>query len=153
MGRRGRWHLGPCGLIDPSVPNITGFFINLQSRLDAIVTARARTGIALDKMLFYVTGGVAAVHTETTWTRAGAFGLAFNDRANETDWRLGWVGGFGTEWAWTDRVSLKSEVLYVDVADHSYSRTFGTPIGGTNKFTNSDSMWVSRVGVNYRFGG
>src|SRR5207247_731145 len=100
------------------------------------------------------TGGVAAVHTRTTWTRA--FAPAFLSQVEFQDWRWGWVAGFGTEWAWSDRVSIRSEVLYVDVADRDYTNTFvggpGAAAVGSFRFTNSDSMWISRVAINWKFG-
>ncbi len=85
----------------------------LTNRLDAILTARLRTGVALDNMLLYVTGGVAAARFRTTWE------------------------------------DLKSEVLYANFADRDHTVTF--PGFGPASFTHSDAVWISRIGVNYKF--
>ena len=61
------------------------------------------------------------------------------------------MAGFGAEWAWTDRVSIRSEVLYVDFVDRENRFLFAPPAGFAN-FTESDSMWISRIALNYKFG-
>jgi hypothetical protein len=58
------------------------------------------------------------------------------------------VAGFGTEWAWSDRVSLRAETLYIDFVDREHN----VPALLAN-FTHGDSMWLTRVGVNVKFGG
>jgi len=115
--------------------------ISITSRLDALVTGRARAGAALDNLLLYVTGGVAAARINTTWA----------EDVQIKEWRWGWVAGFGTEWALTDRVSLRSEVLYVDFVDRQHRAQFDN--GFVGNFTHSDSAWITRVGLNVKFGG
>jgi outer membrane immunogenic protein len=136
---------------------LVGVVANVESRVDALITARTRAGIVLDSLLLYVTGGVAAVHSRTTWT-SNFFGILPAGQADvfeNKDWRWGFVAGFGSEWAWSDRVSIRSEVLYVETFDRDYSFASAFPaIRGPNpfKFTDSDSMWVSRIGLNVKFG-
>ena len=67
----------------------------------------------------------------------------------EKQWRWGNVTGFGTEWAWPERVSIKSEVLYIETTDKDYTKSVN---GGFANFTQSDSMWVSRIGLNVKLG-
>ena len=62
------------------------------------------------------------------------------------------IFGFGTEWAWTERVSIKSEVLYVDLVDRTNQSTSFTGFAGQFAFKHSDSMWVSRIGLNVKLG-
>jgi outer membrane immunogenic protein len=128
------------------LPNNIGSDITITSRFDTLVTGRVRTGVVLDNLLLYVTGGVAAGHFKTDWNNG------FDGFATIKEWRWGWVGGFGTEWAWTPNVSLKSEVLYVDFVDREHRVLFVPPAGFAN-FTHSDSAWISRVGINVKFGG
>jgi outer membrane immunogenic protein len=132
--------------------------LSVNSRFDGLITARARTGFVVENMLFYLTGGAAAVRTRTIWTE-NFIPDSFSN-VEIKDWRWGWVAGFGSEWAWSDRVSLRSEVLYVDVPDREYTTTPvvtgpvpGVGFAGPALFTHSDSMWISRVGLNYRFAG
>jgi outer membrane immunogenic protein len=138
------------------IPNASPLLnLNIHSRFDGLVTARTRTGVVLDNLLIYVTGGVAAGHFRTTYTNqfAGIAGAVpgFLFQADFNQWRWGWVAGFGTEWAWTDRVSLRSEVLYVDFPDRERRFLFAPPATFAN-FTESDSMWITRVGINVKLG-
>jgi outer membrane immunogenic protein len=140
------------------VPNSTFSTASINSRFDALVTARARTGIVIDNLLLYVTGGAAAGHFKTTYSSQflgfpgffvspGPLNSATND-----EWRWGLVAGFGTEWAWTDRISIRSEVLYVDFVDRSKRFLFAPtpPPGSFATFTESDSAWITRIGLNIK---
>lgn len=120
----------------------------LTNRLDAILTARLRGGVALDNLLLYVTGGLAAARFRTTYTDFNGGATPF-DTVTFSEWRWGWTAGFGTEWAWTPNLTLKSEVLYANFADREHSYAF--PGFGPATFTHSDAVWISRVGLNYRF--
>ena len=86
---------------------------------------------------------MAGAHFRTTWED-------LPDTAEFKEWRFGWTAGFGTEWAWTQNVSLKSEVLYAAFTDREVS--FNFPNAGVQTFRHNDSVWVSRVGLNVRFG-
>ena len=137
------------------IPNSALFNINIESRFDALLTARTRTGIVLDNLLLYVTGGIAAGHFKTTYTSQflGIPGViaGFTNSVENREWRWGLVAGFGAEWAWSDRVSIRSEVLYVDFVDRENRFLFAPPATFAN-FTESDSMWISRIALNVKFG-
>jgi outer membrane immunogenic protein len=124
-------------------PNDIGDDNFINSKLNTLVTARLRTGLVLDNLLLYVTGGFAAAHHKTTWNDT-PLSVEFKE------WRYGWTAGFGTEWAWTPGWSIKSEVLYASFADRDRTATLD---GTTYTFRHSDSVWVSRIGLNYRWGG
>lgn len=115
---------------------------SIVAKTSALVTARVRSGVALDSVLLYVTGGLAGAQFRTTWSDP--------PNAHEfKEWRWGWTAGFGTEWAWSRNWSVKSEVLYASFADRDVSAN----IGGTNfSFRHNDGIWVSRIGLNYRWG-
>jgi len=123
---------------------------SVENRMDSFWTARVRSGIAWDNMLLYLTGGFAAARFRTTWQDFNN-GLAPFDTVEFKEWRWGWVAGFGTEWAWTPNLTFKSEVLYANFADREQS--FAFPAFGPATFTHSDAVWVTRVGLNYRWGG
>jgi outer membrane immunogenic protein len=96
------------------IPNASPLLnINIQTRFDAIATARLRAGIVVDDILIYVTGGLAGGHFKTTYQNQflGIPGAVpgFNFQAEFNEWRLGWVGGVGVDWKWTDRWSVRSE--------------------------------------------
>lgn len=121
----------------------------ITTKVNALFTARLRTGVVLDSLLLYVTGGVAGARILTTWADIDGDGSA-----EFKEWRWGWTAGFGTEWAWTPNLSLKSEVLFVAFADRDRTAIIGPPISSpdTFSFRHQDSLWVARVGLNYRWG-
>ncbi len=49
------------------------------------------------------------------------------------------------------RWSLKSEVLYMQFQEKTFSATVNVPAPATFSFKNNDSIWVSRLALNYRF--
>jgi hypothetical protein len=70
--------------------------------------------------------------------------------SKKTKW--GWTLGVGTEWAMWNNWSLKSEVLYA--AFENDSNTFTSVLNGPpgRNFDHQDNVWISRIGLNYRFG-
>jgi outer membrane immunogenic protein len=128
----------------PDDPNGGGAVTDgITTRADWLATARLRSGVALDNLLIYATGGVAAARIRTTWSEAPNT-ITFGET------RFGWVAGLGTEWAWSRNVSFKFETLYVGFTDRDRSFTIAGP--ATFNFRHSDSMWISRIGLAYRWG-
>jgi opacity protein-like surface antigen len=136
------------------IPNAPLFNININSRFDGLVTARGRAGVVLDNLLLYATGGIATGHFETTYTNQflGIPGVVAGttSRASVDEWRWAMVAGVGAEWAWSNHMSIRSEVLYVDFADSEKRFLFAAPATFAT-FTQSDSMWISRLGINFKF--
>jgi outer membrane immunogenic protein len=139
------------------IPNASPLLnLNITSRLDALVTARARAGIAVDNLLLYITGGFAAAHFRTTY-RNEFFGIpaavpGFVFTADSNTWRFGLVAGVGAEWAWTDRWTIRSELLYAAFAKTERTFLFAPPATFAT-FTESDQMLIARLALNYKFGG
>jgi outer membrane immunogenic protein len=132
----------------------------IKAELHGVATARTRAGVILDKLMMYVTGGVAALDTKTAYSQTFAGIPPFigpgTTAATVDGWRFGWVAGVGAEWAWTDRISFKSEVLYIGTPDKEYRLT---PVAtgslapaGTAVFNHHDSVVISRVGLNWKLG-
>jgi outer membrane immunogenic protein len=130
--------------------------VTLSSKMRWFGTVRARSGVIVDNVLLYATGGFAYANFD----RSFAF---FNDNgfpasvfsSNNTRW--GWTAGVGTEWAFAPNWSLKSEVLYMQFEKNSITAIGnGTGIGDLGvryRLESQDQAFVSRIGVNYRFGG
>ena len=128
--------------------------LTVSSRLKGVGTLRLRTGIVVDNLLLYVTGGLAYGHFNRTATQTD-----LNTPASEifssskTKW--GWTMGVGTEWAMWGNWSLQSEVLYARFEKDETSFTCavfcGTP--ESKRFDHHNSVWISKIGLNYRFGG
>ncbi len=116
----------------------------LKYGLDSFGTVRGRIGIVNDPLLLYLTGGLA-------------FGSHHQEFINVADHvgkmdatHLGFVIGAGAEWAINDRISLKSEALYVNLGAHEYLSHPRVGFGNLFKFDVTDDFWVGRVGLNIK---
>jgi outer membrane immunogenic protein len=101
-------------------------------------TVRGRLGIARDRALFYVTGGLAYGNVEGSLP-------PFIPPGSET--AVGWTAGAGMEFAIGHRWSMKLEYLYVDLGDAVYAPNF---VGNVIAVDNVEFS-VVRLGVNYRW--
>jgi outer membrane immunogenic protein len=119
-----------------------------------LATVRGRAGFAADRVLFYVTGGLA-VGTVKFADSFGSFGNTDIASVNTSSTRTGWTAGGGIEWAFDNNWSVKAEYLYVDLGRTSTlipsctTCAIGSDIGVNHRYTES----IARLGVNYRFGG
>lgn len=133
--------------------------LTIESRMKWFGTVRARSGIVVDNLLLYATGGFAYANFDRSYTITEDNPLttvAFNSSGT----RWGWTAGVGSEWAFSGNWSLKSEFLYMRFVNNDVTHTgvtvngvnFGVP-GRAYAFNNQDEAWVTRIGLNYRFGG
>jgi outer membrane immunogenic protein len=104
-------------------------------KTDSLGTVRGRLGYAVDRLLFYGTGGVAWAHNESSYG-AGVFS---NDR-----FFLGWAAGAGIEYAISPRWSAKLEYIHMDFSDNVHVFGAGTVA------TEGLSLDTVRFGINYR---
>jgi outer membrane immunogenic protein len=117
-------------------------------------TARARAGVAINRLLLYVTGGVAFGTVETTDTLATFNGFRVA-ATSTTVKRTGWTVGGGIEQALTDNILLRAEYLYVDLG--SFDAAIACQVACVDaadtvvhhKFTDQ----IIRAGISYKFGG
>ena len=117
---------------------------SLRTRIDNFGTIRTRTGVVVDQLLLFVTGGVA-------WTEVrDRVVLLGTERLSSNDTRWGWTAGFGTEYKLAPNVSLTSDVLYLSFNDEE--RTFNSPTFGRFRTKTDEEIWVARMGLNIRFG-
>jgi outer membrane immunogenic protein len=113
-------------------------------------TARLRFGVAIDKFLPYVTGGVsfAQLSTDISGTPFGT----------QSKINVSWVVGAGVEYLLWDRWSAKIEYLYIDssgiTCDVACGQTNIPPTAAGSFSQNSVSFnlheSVVRLGLNYR---
>jgi outer membrane immunogenic protein len=105
-----------------------------------MTTERLRLGYAVDRALFFVTGGYAGVSTHASITdNVNAFS------GTQDTWRSGGVVGGGIEYAFTNNITAKAEFLWAPLQDTTYWA--GTPDAETNHL----SVSLARVGVNFKF--
>jgi outer membrane immunogenic protein len=134
-----------------------GNFITETTQMDAFGSVRARAGVALGRILPYVTGGLAWAHVKSGQhcpPNASAGFCATNQGFDLYDsyFDTGWVLGGGVEAAITNSISVKVEYLHADFGGRNWN--FGTspkgnPVGPTN--VSSSEIDSVRVGVNYRY--
>lgn len=103
--------------------------------IDWMSTIRGRVGYAMDRTLFYGTGGLALAGVSAIDYDAGP------QSASNT--HVGYAVGAGIEHAFTDMMSVKAEYLYVDLGSKTYN--LGTPDS-----VDIDAHTV-KVGLNYHF--
>ncbi len=101
-------------------------------------TTRGRLGYAMDRMMPYITGGVAYGEV-----KADATGLA---GASST--RVGWTLGTGIEFAMASPWTAKVEYLYADLGHFSCGASCGVVAGSGDI---SFKTHIVRAGLNYRF--
>ncbi|WP_439574330.1 outer membrane protein [Phreatobacter sp.] len=115
-----------------------GNFIAWRTQWDASI--RARLGIAVDRTLLYVTGGVAFADLRISGVAGQP--IAFFPFA-ESQTRVGWTLGAGIEHAVTQNWTVRAEYLYANYG----RRDFPTiPLAGVRMETHK-----FRVGINYLF--
>jgi len=131
----------------PALLQNSGVDDSFKTRVEGFGTIRTRTGVVVDQLLLFVTGGVAWADTKDTLN-------LFGDRFSNTDTRWGWVAGFGTEYLLRPNVSLTSDVLYLSFDDQNHSFNLGDCGECSARFhTRTDeNIWVARMGINIRFG-
>jgi len=134
------WVFGLEGDIDWT--NIKGTFTNIncpvgcETKNTWLGTVRGRVGYAWDRVMPYVTGGLAVGDVQ-----ANAIGFG---SVSET--KLGWAVGGGVEAALAGNWTAKLEYLHVDLGHVNCGALFcGVP---SNVGFKADEV---RAGVNYRF--
>jgi len=118
---------------------------NCDTRLRWLGTARVRLGYAWDRLLPYVTGGLAVGSLESSEGSPAVPGLS----GSGTVTRVGWTAGAGIEAKIDNRWSTKLEYLYVDLGSgEGFTDTFA---GNTFSENVTFQTHILRAGVNYLF--
>jgi outer membrane immunogenic protein len=114
------------------------------SKLEWLATVRARAGMAFGPTLMFITGGLAVGGVNNSWTFSPACcGVVSNDGT-----RFGWTAGGGIEHFVSQRVTVKAEVLYVDLGRETATNPT-MAAGYTSRFRNT--AVVGRLGVNLKW--
>jgi len=127
--------------------------MNNAAKATFLATVRGRAGIAFDRSLIYVTGGVAFGELKTTDTTG--FPLLYIDTTTATTHRTGWTLGAGAEHAFNNNWSVKAEYLYVDLGtvNVALACTVGCALPNDHVVHHRYTDNIGRIGLNYRFGG
>ena len=130
------------GITTPTIAGIPiGATLDVTTKIEAIATARARAGVALNNWLIYATGGAAFIKETASGTAiagvpCGTAGVL--PGCAESHWRPGLAVGGGAEWGFVSNWTAKAEYLYIASA-------------GTG--ASVDHVHIVRAGINYKFGG
>jgi len=146
----------------PAFAGVVPGSADINSQLRWFGTVRAKTGVVVDNLLLYVTGGLAYArfNRDLTYTAAHlAAAPAITQIFSESRYRAGFAVGVGTEWAINDNWSINSEFLYLgfekDEQTFACSIAATCPVAGVVgtpfRYTFNDSVWVSRISLDYRF--
>lgn len=123
----------------------TGVFAGTRATVEGgfYGTVRGRLGVAFDRFLPYITGGVAFADIERT-----AIDPPFSFSKRDT--RAGFAVGAGVEYAFTNNLTFKAEYLYMQFEGRTFAAPTLAGINTTIKFDDVETH-VGRVGLNYKF--
>lgn len=107
-------------------------------------SVRGRLGYAVDRALFYATGGLAYGNPHSVW-----FEESSPNEFNRTKWRTGYVAGFGAEYVFTNNWSARVEGLYYNLGTQTV-RGLTEP---EFRMDVKNEQLAARFGINYKFGG
>lgn len=138
----GQWVVGVDGdvrfadLSEPETKGVNGLANNSGADVAWFTTMQLRSGYALDNLLLYGTGGLAATGTDFT--------VSMNPKDTYT--QAGWTAGAGMEWGLSDNAKAKVEFLYFDLDE----RDGAIPADGVRLRINPGSQSL-RLGMDFRF--
>jgi outer membrane immunogenic protein len=130
--------------------------------IDWMASFRGRAGLAVDRALFYVTGGAAVAGfggSSTTVVNGPGIGLpagTFTATNGGSSTRWGWTAGAGIEWAFNQNWSVAGEYRHTDFGNGHSSFNIPDGLGGIFATgTGSSRLTVDQATarLNYRFGG
>lgn len=123
---------------------------NLKDELKWFLTIRGRAGFSVCDCLLYLTGGAALARFESNWD---IFVFGETRPLQNVTSRWGWTGGVGGEYLIGCHLSLGAELLFMQFNYDTKSFSITGPVTTADlKLGTSDSVWVGRVMLNYRFG-
>ncbi len=108
-----------------------------------MVSLRGRAGLGIDRTLLYFTGGLAVADFDRSWIENNDADDSWPDLG---DTKLGVIGGFGVEHAFSGRWTARFEGLLAHFDENTTINGLDFPM------LTSDTVATARLAVNYRFG-
>jgi outer membrane immunogenic protein len=131
------------------------FTVNTSLRSNFFATARARAGIAFDRVLVFATGGAAFTNSHLQQAYTDTLDGPTTGNLSVATPTIGWTVGGGIEYAITNNWSVKAEYLYARFGGAAGSYTIlAAGSGHTNTIStavSADQLNIGRIGVNYKF--
>jgi len=146
------WQVSPNGVLgieaDLTYNTASGSTViawtTLQAKAQFAGSLRVRAGVAMDRMLLYVTGGLAFGNPSVTFRDTALGGTTW---ARSDSLRAGFVVGAGAEYMVSRNWTVRFEALYYD-----FGSTRATDLTNTGYiFPTRSSQIQARVGASYRF--
>jgi outer membrane immunogenic protein len=129
-----------------TAPGATAYSATQQ--LDYLGTLRARVGLVADRVLVYVTGGLAYGDVQAAQTIVFP-GATYSVGSTATE--VGYAAGAGIEYGFTPNLTGKAEALYFDLGRRSLSGGSTPPTGLVRGARLATEGVVGRAGLNYKF--
>ena len=150
-GVKGEGTVGPIESILPGEPFVPDSLATSTQKVAWVGTVRGRAGVAFDRLLVYITAGVAFANLKTTADEV--FPGVSNPGSLDAN-RIGWVGGVGLEYAVTYNWIVRGEYLYHQFASDTFVgyRVPVLPTFGIEYTTSRTNLNVARLAVSYKFG-
>lgn len=129
---------------------------SFHQEMQAFGTLRGRVGVAAGSTLFYATAGLAYGNVRASASIVpGPTGIALGGSqlaGAQDNWRVGWTVGAGIEQMISQNWSIKSEYLYYDLGETSFTAVTyaGTPYE-TGNFKYNTTGHIIRAGLNFHF--
>ncbi len=108
-----------------------------------------RAGYAVDNVLFYAKGGVAAARAEVSYTDPNPLGLTLESGTSAKETMTGWTLGGGVEYGVSQNFTVKAEYMYMDLGDITHTAVDNN--GNDRRFKHEVTAHTLKVGANYRF--
>lgn len=141
----------------PNVPNPSAntYAFAATSDTDWMATVRGRAGFASDRLLVYVTGGVAFVDDKFSQTIT-QLNAPFSETGSASATKSAGIFGGGLEYALGSGWSMKGEYLHANLGRLSFSSAGfcpGVPICAAFTGNHADklSIDIARAAINYKY--
>ncbi len=115
----------------------------VNNQLNWMGSLRGRAGFGLDTTFLYLTAGLAVADFDRSWKEANDPDDSWPD-LGET--KVGVIGGIGVERAFMGNWTIRSESLIAKFGDNKTVNDDDYPL------IIDETVFLTRVGVNYRFG-
>lgn len=128
-------------------------FANESVKSKWLATFRGRLGWAVDRTLFYGTGGLAVGQVD--FFDQSTYSAILPQGGTSSPTMVGYTVGAGIEYAATNNWIVRAEYLYVNLGNHSVTSINATPgfTADVITFNHNYSTNIGRVGISYKFGG
>jgi outer membrane immunogenic protein len=135
-----------------TIPPIDPSHFTTTSQTNWLATVRPRVGIAFDRGLVYVTGGLAVA--DRKFSNVLTFDVPVLDinAGSVSKTVVGWAAGGGIEYMITPNWSIRGEYLHIDLGDVSYASTNNLNPQVTANHFERLRVDIARAAINYKFG-